>query len=66
MRGIITMLSRMGQCSSYDDVEAMDTSIANAIIAKSDIFGVVLPSKFPLVCLYSLQVTKMMTLFLVV
>ena len=44
MRGIITMLSRMGQCSSYDDVEAMDTSIANAIIAKSDIFGVVLPS----------------------
>ena len=44
MRGIITMLSRMGQRSSYDDVEAMDTSIANAIIAKSDIFGVVLPS----------------------
>ena len=37
------MLSRMGQCSSYDDVEAMDTSITNAIIAKSDIFGVVLP-----------------------
>ena len=44
MRGIITMLSRMGQCSSYDDVEAMDTSIANAIIANSEIFGVVLPS----------------------
>ena len=44
MRGIITMLSRMGQCSSYDDVEAMNTSIANATIAKSDIFGVVLPS----------------------
>ena len=42
--GIITMLSRMGQCSSYDDVEAMDTSITNATIAKSDIFGVVLPS----------------------
>ena len=38
------MLSIMGQCSSYDDVEAMDTSITNAIIAKSDIFGVVLPS----------------------
>ena len=44
MGGIITMLSRMGQCSSYDDVEAMDTSITYAIIAKSDIFGVVLPS----------------------
>ena len=41
---IITMLSRMGQCSSYDDVDAMDTSITNAIIAKSDIIGVVLPS----------------------
>ena len=44
MGGIITMLSRMGQCSAYDDVEAMDTSITNAIIAKSDIFEVVLPS----------------------
>ena len=44
MRGIITMLSRMGQCSSYDDVEAMDTIIATAIIAKIEIFGVVLPS----------------------
>ena len=42
MRSITTMLSRMGQYSSYDDVKAMDTSIANAIIAKSDIFGVVL------------------------
>ena len=39
------MLSRKGHCSSYDDVEAMDTSIANEIIAKSDVFGVVLPSK---------------------
>ena len=38
------MLSRMGQCSSYDDMEAMDTSITNATIAKSDIFGVVWPS----------------------
>ena len=44
MVGIITMLSRMGQCSSYDDVEAMDISITNSIITKSDIFGVVLPS----------------------
>ena len=34
----------MGLCSSYDDVEAMDTSIAKEIIANSDIFGVVLPS----------------------
>ena len=41
---LITMFSRMGPCSSYDDVEAMDTSIANEIIANNDIFGVVLPS----------------------
>ena len=31
-------------CNIAPIVEAMDTSIANAIIAKSDIFGVVLPS----------------------
>ena len=41
---VITMLSRKGHCSSSDDVEAMDTSIANENIAKSDISGVVLPS----------------------
>ena len=33
---LITMLSRKGHCSSSDDVEAMETSIANEIIAKSD------------------------------
>ena len=52
------MLSRIGQCSSYDDVQAMDTSIANAIITKSDIFGVVLPSNIS-TGVYRLQVTKM-------
>ena len=41
---LITMFSRMGPCSSYDDIEAMDTSTANEIIANSDIIGVVLPS----------------------
>ena len=40
---LITMFSRMGPCSSYDDIEAMDTSTANEIIANSDIIGV-LPS----------------------
>ena len=68
MRGIITMLSRMGQCSSYDDVEAMDTSIANAIIAKSEIFGV-LPSSIStgvFVQVAGDKMTKMKTLFLAV
>ncbi len=55
----LTMLSRKGHCSSYDDVEAMDTSIANEIIAKSDIFGVYWHQTFPLVCLYRLQATIM-------
>ena len=41
---LITMFSRMGPCSSYDDIEAMDTSTANEMIANSDIIGVVLPS----------------------
>ena len=36
---LITMFS-----SSYDDIEAMDTSTANEMIANSDIIGVVLPS----------------------
>ena len=63
------MLSRMGQCSSYDDVEAMDTSITKATIAKSDIFGVVLPSNISTGVFVKEQVTKMtkiMTLFLAV
>ena len=38
------MCSRMVPRSSYDDAEAMDISIANEIIANSDMFGVVLPS----------------------
>ena len=54
---LITMFSRMGPCSSYDDIEAMDT--ANEIIANSDIIGVVLPSTFPLVWLNRLQLTIM-------
>ena len=41
---LITMFSRMGPCSSYDEIEAMDTSTANEIIANSEIIGVILPS----------------------
>ena len=59
MHSIITMLSRIGQCSSCDDVEAMDTSTANAIIAKSDIVEVYCHQTLPLVCLYRFQVTIM-------
>lgn len=41
---LITILNRMGHCVSYDNVQVMDTSLAKEIIAKSDLFGVVVPS----------------------
>ena len=41
---LITMLNLMGHCCFYDDLETMDTSLAQEIITKSDLFGVVLPS----------------------
>ena len=41
---LITMLSRMCHCDSYDEVDAMDTSLAKETPAKSDLFGVMLPS----------------------
>ena len=41
---LIIMFRRKVSCSSYDDVGAMNTRIANEIIVNSDIVGVVLPS----------------------
>ena len=41
---LITMLNRMGHCCSYDDVEVLDTSLAQEVLAKSEMFGVVIPS----------------------
>ena len=41
---IINMLNRMGHCSSYEDVEAVDTSLAMEVVARSKMFGVVTPS----------------------
>jgi hypothetical protein len=38
------MLNRMGHSSSYDDVEAIDTSLAHEILARSEVHGVVVPS----------------------
>ena len=34
----------MGHCASYDEVEVMDTSLAEEILAKSELSGVVVPS----------------------
>ena len=41
---IVTLLNRMGHCISYDDVEVVDTSLAQEIITKSEESGVVIPS----------------------
>ena len=41
---IITLLNRMGHCSSYDDVEVVDTSLAREVIKKSENSGVVVQS----------------------
>ena len=41
---LITILNRMGQCCSYEEVVLVDTSLANEILAKSDETGVIIPS----------------------
>ena len=41
---LITMLNRLGHCSSYDEIEIVDTSLALEIIAKSENVGVIIPS----------------------
>ena len=41
---LITILNRMGHCCSYEEVEVVDTSLANEIIAKSEQTGAVIPS----------------------
>ena len=41
---LITILNRMGDCSSYDEVEAIHTSLAMEVLAKSETTGVVIPS----------------------
>ena len=40
---LFTMLSRMGHCDSYVDINAMHTSLAEEIMAKSNLLGVVVP-----------------------
>ena len=42
------MLNKMGHCSSYEEVEIIDTCLAKEIIAKSEETGVTIPSNiFP-------------------
>ena len=45
---LVTVLSRMGHCSSYDELESVDTSLAKEILAKSQQNRAVIPSNiFP-------------------
>ena len=39
---LITIVNRMGHCCSYKEVELVDTSLANEILAKSDETGVII------------------------
>ena len=41
---IVTLLNKMGHCSSYDDVEVIITGLAREIKAKADEVGVIIPS----------------------
>jgi hypothetical protein len=41
---LISILNRMGHCSSYDEIEAVDTALAIEVLAKSQQSGVVIPS----------------------
>ena len=41
---LVTLLNKMGHCSSYCDVEIINTSLAQEISAQSQAYGVVIPS----------------------
>ncbi|XP_078679324.1 uncharacterized protein LOC144914979 [Branchiostoma floridae x Branchiostoma belcheri] len=41
---LVQMLNRLGHCCSYDEVEVIDTSLAMEVIAKSENYGVVIPT----------------------
>ena len=41
---LVILLNRMGHCSSYDELQAVDTSLATEVLAKADTFGTVIPS----------------------
>ena len=41
---IISILNRLGHCSSYDEIEAVDTSLAMELLARAESNGVILPS----------------------
>lgn len=45
---LVTLLNRMGHSSSYDEVQAVDTSFATEVLAKMEAHGTVIPSNISL------------------
>ena len=43
-RNLVTLLNRMGHCYSYDEMRAVDTSIALEVLAHAEEHGTVIPS----------------------
>lgn len=43
-RQLVTFLNKMGHCCSYDEMRAIDTSVAMEVIAKAEEYGTVVPS----------------------
>ena len=41
---LITLLNRMGHCSSYEEIAQVETSLANESLARSDYSGVLIPT----------------------
>ena len=45
---LITLLNRMGHCSSYDELQTVDTSLPIEVLAKTEEYGTIIPSNiFP-------------------
>ena len=41
---LITLLNRMGHCSSYEEIAELETSLANESLARADCSGVLIPT----------------------
>ena len=45
---LVCLLNRMGHSSSYDELQAFDTSQATEVLAKVETYGTVIPSNISL------------------
>ena len=47
LKQLVTLLNRMGYSSSYDEIEQVETSLANESLAKADVSAVIIPTNNP-------------------